>query len=108
MTEAGVDLQFARLREGDEDVPLPRHATEGAAGMDVHAAVPTPVVLEPGWWASVPTGLAVAILLWLITAAIGMTGHLAADVPIGVLAIDAVFQLVFLGVMGAVIGGWQA
>ncbi len=42
---------------------LPRYETEGAAGMDVRAAVPegTPLVLEPGARAMVPTGLSMAI-----------------------------------------------
>ncbi|MBI1385396.1 MAG: dUTP diphosphatase [Rhizobiales bacterium] len=42
---------------------LPRLATSGAAGADVCAAVPegVPLVLVPGAWALVPTGLRLAI-----------------------------------------------
>jgi len=45
------------------DIPLPQYATEGAAGMDLRAAVPAdkPLVIEPGKWALVPTGLRIAL-----------------------------------------------
>ncbi len=43
------------------NLPLPTYATEGSAGMDVHAAVTENLVLAPGEVAMVPTGLAVAI-----------------------------------------------
>ena len=43
------------------DLPLPTYTTDGAAGMDVHAAVEEPMVLEAGAVALVPTGLSVAI-----------------------------------------------
>lgn len=44
-------------------LPLPQYATPGAAGMDVHAAVPEhqPMVLEPGKTVLVPTGIAMAV-----------------------------------------------
>src|SRR6202042_546920 len=42
-------------------VPPPRYQTEGAAGMDLHAAVTKPLTLAPGQRALVPTGWAVAI-----------------------------------------------
>jgi dUTP pyrophosphatase len=43
------------------DLPLPAYATNGSAGMDVHAAVETPVVLAAGGIVLVPSGLCVAI-----------------------------------------------
>lgn len=43
------------------NLPLPVFATEGAAGMDIHAAVVEPLVLMAGKVALVPTGLCVAI-----------------------------------------------
>ena len=43
------------------DLPLPSYATEGAAGMDLLAAVSDPVVVAPGARALVPTGLRVAL-----------------------------------------------
>lgn len=46
---------------GAEDMPLPRPQSSGAAGCDLHAAVAQPLVLAPGHFLSVPTGLCVAI-----------------------------------------------
>ncbi len=43
------------------DLPLPSFATDGAAGMDVYAAVDLPITLGSGQVAMVPTGLSVAI-----------------------------------------------
>jgi len=45
------------------DLPLPHYATEGAAGMDLRAAVPAEqaLIIEPGKWALVPTGLRIAL-----------------------------------------------
>ena len=43
------------------DLPLPAYATEGAAGMDVLAAVEAPVSIEPGGRTLIPTGLRIAL-----------------------------------------------
>ena len=56
-----VALRFARLSPEDADIALPSYATEGAAGLDVRAAVKAPLVLAPGDRAAVPTGLAVEV-----------------------------------------------
>jgi dUTP pyrophosphatase len=48
-----------RVRRVDPDVPLPRYAHPGDAGLDLVAA--RGVRLEPGARAAVPTGIAVAI-----------------------------------------------
>ena len=46
-----------------EGLPLPAYETEGAAGMDLRAALPQdgPVILHPGARAMIPTGLSMAI-----------------------------------------------
>jgi dUTP pyrophosphatase len=51
-----------RLPHG-ADLPLPSYQSEGAAGLDLLAAVAAdaPVVIEPGERALVPTGLAIAL-----------------------------------------------
>ncbi len=57
-----VMLPVRRLHpERDADLPLPRYMTEGAAGMDVVAAVAEPVTLRPRARALIPTGLSVAV-----------------------------------------------
>jgi len=57
-----IVISFKRLRpERDSDIVLPRYMTPQSAGMDICAAVDTPMVLEPGAIALVPTGLAMAM-----------------------------------------------
>lgn len=51
-------VQFLRLRP---DAIVPRYQTPDAAGMDLHAALDTPMRVEPGEVVAVPTGLAMAI-----------------------------------------------
>ena len=53
-------VRVRRLPHG-RDLPLPVYATEGAAGLDLLAAVTDTVVLEPGQRALIPTGLAIAL-----------------------------------------------
>lgn len=53
-------IEVVRLPHG-EGLPLPSYATEGAAGMDLLAAVMSPVVIPPGGRMLVPTGLRIAI-----------------------------------------------
>ena len=43
------------------DMTPPAYATEGAAAVDLRAAVDTPVTIAPGERAQIPTGLAMAI-----------------------------------------------
>ena len=47
-------------RDGVKDV-MPKKATPGSAGWDLFAAVPEPVVIGPGSFAAIPTGVAVAL-----------------------------------------------
>jgi dUTP pyrophosphatase len=51
-------VQFRRLRP---DAIVPRYQTEHAAGMDLHAAIDAPVVIEAGEAMAIDTGLAMAI-----------------------------------------------
>ncbi len=44
-------------RIGDT-IPLPQHATDGAAGLDLRAALEAPLNLEPGAAELIPTGIA--------------------------------------------------
>jgi dUTP pyrophosphatase len=57
-----VDVRIRRLAHAG-DLPLPAYQTEGAAGMDLHAAVAetAPIVLMPGRRTIVPTGFAIAL-----------------------------------------------
>jgi dUTP pyrophosphatase len=54
-------IAITRLSPATRDVPLPSYATEGAAGMDVRAAVEGDLIVKPKETVLVPTGFAVAI-----------------------------------------------
>lgn len=43
------------------DLPLPAYATPGSAGLDLLAAVDRDIVLPPGGFAAIPTGIALAL-----------------------------------------------
>jgi dUTP pyrophosphatase len=55
-----IPVRVRRLPH-NQDLPLPVYATEGAAGMDLLAAVNEPMVIEPGQRVLIPTGLAIAL-----------------------------------------------
>ena len=44
-----------------QDLPAPEYMTADAAGLDLRAAVETPLTLAPGDYAIVPTGLRIAL-----------------------------------------------
>lgn len=54
-----VRVPFTRV--GPVEVPAPAYQSEGAVGLDLHAAVADPVTLAPGERRLIPTGHAVAI-----------------------------------------------
>ena len=55
-------LQLNRVRPNEDgDIAVPAAQTSGAAGLDLPAAVPTTVVLQPGEFLTIPTGFAVEI-----------------------------------------------
>ena len=57
-----VKIEIKQLPHG-EGLALPAYQSAGAAGLDLLAAVPadTPLVLSPGKYAMVPTGLTIAL-----------------------------------------------
>src|SRR5262249_52980550 len=52
-------------------------------------------------------GVLVGLVLWLACAGIGMTGHIASEKVIGIFVIDVGCQLVYLVLMGALLGAWH-
>jgi dUTP pyrophosphatase len=58
-SSSGKQLRVHMLRPGL--AALPRYATEGAAGLDLTAALEQPMVIEPGARALVPTGLSIEL-----------------------------------------------
>ena len=60
--EAGPETTvLVRVLPHGEGLPLPSQASAGSAGFDLRAAVDEPLVLEPGAFVAVPTGLAFAL-----------------------------------------------
>ena len=55
-----VRIAVTRASDG-QGLPLPGYATAGAAGMDLHAAVESDLILQPGERALVSTGLRIAL-----------------------------------------------
>lgn len=55
------DIRLRVTHIGPVRVPLPRYETEGAAGMDLRAAIAEPISLAPMARVRVPTGLSFSI-----------------------------------------------
>jgi dUTP pyrophosphatase len=55
-----VQIQLRQLPHA-ADLPLPSYQTDGAAGMDIYAALGEPVVLAPLQRQLIPTGLEIAL-----------------------------------------------
>jgi len=53
-----VELKVLNPRIG-RDIPLPKHATAGSAGLDLRACLDAPLDLGPGETKLIPTGLAI-------------------------------------------------
>ena len=58
MSTAAIDLKVLDSRMNDY---LPRYATQGSAGLDLHACIDVPITLEPGQTEMITTGLAIHI-----------------------------------------------
>lgn len=55
-----IQLKILDRRIGNQ-IPLPEHATEGSAGMDLRACIDETITLKPGDTELVPTGIAIHI-----------------------------------------------
>jgi dUTP pyrophosphatase len=55
-----IQLKVLDPRVG-RDLPLPQHATEGSAGLDLRACIDASIELAPGAAVLIPTGLAIHI-----------------------------------------------
>jgi dUTP pyrophosphatase len=58
MTQPTLKIE---ILPGNDDLGLPAYATDGAAGLDLRAALTEPFTLKPGERGVVPTGLKMAI-----------------------------------------------
>lgn len=53
-----ITIRLKKMREG---AVVPAYATEGAAAVDLSAAIETPLTLRPGERRLIPTGIAIAL-----------------------------------------------
>jgi dUTP pyrophosphatase len=53
-------VQICRI-PGAEDLPLPQKMSTGASGFDLFASVDEEVILDPGEWKLIPTGISIAM-----------------------------------------------
>jgi dUTP pyrophosphatase len=56
-----MKVKITKLDNRFEDLPLPKYATEGSAGMDVFAAILEPVIIEPFSTMLISTNLAIEL-----------------------------------------------
>jgi len=55
-----MNVLITRLPHG-AGLPLPSYQSASASGLDVHAAIPRELTVEPGRFATVPCGIALAV-----------------------------------------------
>ncbi|CUU05574.1 deoxyuridine 5'-triphosphate nucleotidohydrolase [Candidatus Kryptobacter tengchongensis] len=55
-----IKVKIIRLRQ-NYDLPLPRYATEGSAGMDLYADLDDEITIKPGEIVLIPTGIAIEL-----------------------------------------------
>ena len=60
MSRHRIQLKVLDPRVGNE-FPLPEHATEGSAGVDLRACIDAPLEIKPGATELIPTGMSVYI-----------------------------------------------
>ena len=58
MTDLTIPVQ---QMDHAKDLPLPKYETNGAAGMDICAALSHDIIIAPGAFAALPTGLMMAL-----------------------------------------------
>ncbi len=54
-------MEKLKIKILNEKINLPKYATDGSAGMDLCAAIDSPLQINPGETLRVPTGLAIAL-----------------------------------------------
>jgi dUTP pyrophosphatase len=75
---------------------MPAYATSGAAGLDLHACIPQPVLFEPGARIRIPTGIAIELprqdVVALVYARSGWAAKYGVGLTNGVGVIDSDYR----------------
>ncbi len=89
---SGLDIKV-KVKKLANNTIEPSYATSGSAGMDLHASIDKPIVLNPGQRVMVPTGVAVQLptrhLVTLIFSKSGLAGKHGIGMANGVGVIDS-------------------
>lgn len=86
-----MELKIKKLRE---NAIVPCRATDGSAGMDLHACISEPITLEPFERATIPTGIATAlqsneyVILVFARSGLGIKHGIALSNGVGVIDSD--------------------
>jgi dUTP pyrophosphatase len=56
-----MEINISKINKEFDDIPLPKYQTEGAAGMDVYAAITNSIIIPSHGITIVPTSLSVSI-----------------------------------------------
>lgn len=56
-----MPIEQLKVKRVREQAVLPHRATEGSAGMDLHACIPAPLTIAPGERVCIPTGIAIGL-----------------------------------------------
>lgn len=56
-----MKIKITRVNKELNDIPLPRYATNGSAGMDLFAAIESEVIIKPGETFLIPTGIRIQL-----------------------------------------------
>lgn len=54
-------MKTLKIKKVRENAKIPTRATEGSAGLDLHACIDTPITLQKGDTALIPTGIAIGL-----------------------------------------------
>jgi len=58
MNQIKIKIKF---EPGFEDLPVPKYQTAGSSGVDLHAGVEEPVIVNPGEFSLISTGIRISI-----------------------------------------------
>jgi len=56
-----MKINIKKISNDFDDLPLPKYSTTGSAGMDVFAAIDSPIIIKSGKVELVPTGISIAV-----------------------------------------------
>jgi dUTP pyrophosphatase len=91
--------------EGNEDLPLPQYMSDHASGVDLYAAIPREIYLQPGERLLIPTGIAIALPVG-VEAQIRPRSGLAINHGIGILNAPGTIDADYRGEIRVILMNW--